>query len=218
MSFLLLCVPAQYLISKYLGNNDIQRAYAMDRFVGSLKHFKSNYLEWDSWMRWCLELPKELLRKFRINLKIVRKMPEECPAVDVRMYRGGKNGYFTESLEIRSPRPKHIKYKLGQVVKNIQTGYRGIIVGWDLEARAPQSWLHENHPKNKLHWRDLPHYLILVDTRDRPSPQKTYEVESNLILLTKTKVFHPDINDYFDGFDGTRYIPRDALNYLYPDD
>lgn len=32
------------------------------------------------------------------------------------------------------------------------------------------------------------------------------------------QVEHPQVWDYFDGFDGSQYVPRSALRHLYPDD
>ena len=52
-------------------------------------------------------------------------------------------------------------------------GYRGVIIGWDETARAPQQWLSEMH-KNNPSWKTQPNYAVLVDTRDRPAPQITY--------------------------------------------
>ena len=52
-------------------------------------------------------------------------------------------------------------------------GYRGVIIGWDETARAPQDWLEQMHKDNPS-WRHQPNYAILVDTRDRPAPQLTY--------------------------------------------
>ena len=41
-----------------------------------------------------------------------------------------------DSPDPRSPRPDHVKYRVGQVIKHKVWGYRGIIVGWDEQARV----------------------------------------------------------------------------------
>ena len=38
------------------------------------------------------------------------------------------------------------------------------------------------------HWRTMPNYSILVDTRDRLAPQITYVPQENLEIATKTQV------------------------------
>lgn len=49
------------------------------------------------------------------------------------------NSYFliTASAIPRNPRPGHIKYRIGQVIRHKQYGYRGVIVGWDATAKVP---------------------------------------------------------------------------------
>ena len=43
--------------------------------------------------------------------------------------------------------------RVGQVVKHKRWGYRGVIIGWDEKARAPESWLREMH-KHEPEWRN----------------------------------------------------------------
>ena len=38
------------------------------------------------------------------------------------------------------------------------------------------------------HWRKLPNYSVLVDTRDRMSPQRTYVAEENIEVVSATRV------------------------------
>jgi len=37
---------------------------------------------------------------------------------------------------VRSPRPPHVKYHIGQVVRHTRFGYRGVIIGWDAVAKV----------------------------------------------------------------------------------
>ena len=64
-------------------------------------------------------------------------------------------------------------------------GYRGVIIGWDETARAPQQWLSEMH-KNNPDWKYQPNYAVLVDTRDRPAPQITYVPQVGVLELVTT--------------------------------
>lgn len=45
-------------------------------------------------------------------------------------------GYFATSLEVREERPSHLRFRVGQVVRHRTLGYRGVIVGWDLQAKV----------------------------------------------------------------------------------
>ncbi|CAL1275952.1 unnamed protein product [Larinioides sclopetarius] len=74
------------------------------------------------------------------------------------------------------------------------------------------------HGKNNKEWRNMPNYSILVDTRDRLSPQLTYVPQVNIDLVKNTKIMHPLLDDHFEGFDGAQYIPRPWLKSLYPQD
>ena len=40
------------------------------------------------------------------------------------------------STEEHSPRPRSVKYRIGQVVRHKVLGYRGVIVGWDAVAKV----------------------------------------------------------------------------------
>jgi hypothetical protein len=38
---------------------------------------------------------------------------------------------LSASTKPRFPRPPHVKYRVGQVIKHKKWGYRGVIIGWD---------------------------------------------------------------------------------------
>ena len=90
---------------------------------------------------------------------------EESLAVEVLSYRD-HHGYFASSTVPRSIRPKYLAYRVGQVVKHKQFGYRGVIIGWDLEAKAPEDWMRYSYSVDAKKYQHSPHYLILVDARD----------------------------------------------------
>ncbi len=105
-----------------------------------------------------------------------------------------------------------------QVVKHKLFGYHGVIVGWDVTARAPEPWLAQMHGSDHPEWRTQPNYAILVDTRDRPVPQLTYVPQENIVIVNQVKVLHPSVDEYFEKFDGSQYLPRPWLKGLYPRD
>lgn len=216
LGLLLLAVPAQYFISKWMSTNESQRSYAIRNLVTSAVGFKEKYLSWKSWQRWCLNILSSVQGSYPQYGQ--SDDPEgESPAVEVMKFRDPK-GYFGGSPEPRSPRPPHIKYRIGQVIKHKRWGYRGVIIGWDETARAPKHWFDANHPPDKPHWQTQPNYAILVDTRDRLTPQMTYVPEENFEILSNVKILHPAIDEYFESFDGAQYLPRPSLRAVYPHD
>lgn len=54
------------------------------------------------------------------------------------------------SLLPRDPRPPYIKFRVGDVIKHRIHGYRGVIIGWDEKAVAPQTWLEKTHKGHKV--------------------------------------------------------------------
>ena len=61
-------------------------------------------------------------------------------------------------------------------------------------------------------------HSLLVDTRDRQAPQMTYVPEENIEVIKGTKILHPKVEDHFETYDGSQYIPRPWLRTLYPYD
>ena len=94
----------------------------------------------------------------------------ESPALEVMKFRETQH-FFGQSTVVRDPKPPHVSFRVGQVVKHKKWGYRGVIIAWDETAKAPAEWLREMHKENK-EWKNQPNYSVLVDTRDRQAPRK----------------------------------------------
>jgi len=189
LAALFLCVPAQLLISQYMGSTESNRTYAISQLVGQWTHIQENWLRVESWKSWCKRLLNLKMRDIMLDPLGLMDPLGECPAVEVFKFRD-KDGYFGQSPEPRDARPPHIQFRVGQVVKHKRWGYRGVIIGWDETARAPASWLEEMHKGNPT-WRGQPNYAVLVDTRDRPAPQITYVPQENLEVVKHTAILHP---------------------------
>lgn len=210
IGLLLAALPAQYLVTMYMSSTKMSREFALQDLIASALTVRDKYLSWDYWQQLCLSLIKDVHYTDADD-------QDESPAVEVLKFRGGDK-HFAYNLEPRSPRPASVFYRVGQVIKHKLSGYRGVIVGWDSVAKAPESWIADNHPADKPHWRKLPHYSVLVDTRDRSEPQMTYVAQENIQIVINVKVIHPDIDDYFEGYDGAQYLPRPWLRHIYPHD
>jgi len=189
LAALFLCVPAQLLISQYMGSTESNRTYAISQLVGQWTHIQENWLRVESWKSWCKRLLNLKMRDIMLDPLGLMDPLGECPAVEVFKFRD-KDGYFGQSPEPRDARPPHVQFRVGQVVKHKRWGYRGVIIGWDETARAPASWLEEMHKGNPT-WRGQPNYAVLVDTRDRPAPQITYVPQENLEVVKHTAILHP---------------------------
>ena len=44
----------------------------------------------------------------------------------------------------------------------------------------------------------MPNYAVLVDTRDRLTPQLAYVVEENINIVHNTRIYHPLVEHYFE--------------------
>ncbi|XP_068923086.1 F-box only protein 21-like isoform X2 [Petaurus breviceps papuanus] len=128
------------------------------------------------------------------------------------------HAYFAEPTQIRSPRPESIQFKVGMVIMHKQLGFSGVIIGWDVEARAPEEWLKQKYPPEKQYLRKSPHYRILVNKSNRIGISTAYVPEENLKVITGYEVFHPDLKAYFSKYDGTKYIMQPWLKQIYPHD
>ncbi|KAK7480727.1 hypothetical protein BaRGS_00027988 [Batillaria attramentaria] len=217
LGLLLLAVPAQYFVTRFVSTPDSNRVLAFRQLLSSAAGFRNKYLTLSAWGQWCQNL-LDLFSSSGIHDYAGHDDPNgESPAVEVLQYKD-RNGYFSTSTEPRSPRLSSVKFHIGQVIRHKRWGYRGVIIGWDPKAVAPEGWLRQNHPPDKKYWREMPNYSILVDTRDRLVPQITYVPQENIEIIVNTQVLHPSIDNYFEAFDGAQYIPRPWLQAVYPHD
>lgn len=143
------------------------------------------------------------------------QLADESPAKEVLKFRDLQNNMFASSAVPRYVRSPNIHFRIGDVVMHKHKHLRGVIVGWDYKAQAPPEYLKELHKTKEV---DQPNYLIAIDTRDRLNPQFTYTPDENLERLTNVRVIHPYLDEYFEFFDGSRYISRPWLQAVYPKD
>ena len=86
------------------------------------------------------------------------------------------------------------RFRPGQLVRHVRYGYRGVVVAWDAECQAPESWYHSNRTQPLRH---QPWYHVLVDGSDTT----TYAAQDSLDEdLSDLPVRHPLVDTYFDGF------------------
>lgn len=231
VALILVAIPLQFLLSYSLtANMEVSKAAGLEeRF--STRLFTDHFTTWLS-----LELWRQLyLQRVKLGLvgepspgRLYRDTLDprgECPAVEVFKFRSPQ-GHYAMSHVPRNNR-NGVNFRVGNIVQHRIKGYRGVVVGWDHRARAPQEWFKAHYDSDKVlaaHIRQEPHYAILVDTRDRNPPQMVYVPQHLLVRFSLSlsspfdQVVHPVMDDYFVHFNGLNYVPRPWLRALYPKD
>ncbi|OQR76152.1 hypothetical protein BIW11_07961 [Tropilaelaps mercedesae] len=236
IAFILAAIPLQFFLSYKLSKNvDHQKSSMEERFSSRL--FTDHFTTWLS-----LELWRQLyVQRVRLGLlgdvsprRLYPDTPDpkgECPAVEVMRFRHPQ-GYYAMSHVPRGNR-NGVNFRVGNIVQHRISGYRGVVVGWDLQARAPHDWFKSHYDPDEVltaHIKSEPHYSVLVDIRDRSPPQMVYVPQHLLIryqlpqIAASTpraafeQVIHPVLEDYFVDFNGLNYVPRPWLRALYPRD
>lgn len=102
--------------------------YFAYRISKSLTLFSGGILEWEKW-------PEKIANWTRSLILFLDDDDGECPAEEVIKFQD-KNGHFGTSTVPRTPRPKHIKFKVGQVIRHKLWNYRGVIIGWDEKMKV----------------------------------------------------------------------------------
>ncbi|XP_034247453.1 uncharacterized protein LOC117649111 [Thrips palmi] len=223
VALLLACVPLQYLLSQ---NMELEESSTLGRIMATdFQYLRDNWLSSESWAKAAFDSVQFLLRGVlpdsSLNTFYGTIGENESPAYEVLRFRQ-ERGYFSSSLSVRWKRPSHIQFRVGQVVKHRSEGYTGVIIGWDLKARASETWLVREYGDLQA-LRSWPHYAVLVDERDpistsTMSPEATYVVQQELELMPNTEVQHAMLENYFAVYDGGQYIAQDWLKNLYPKD
>ena len=60
------------------------------------------------------------------------------------------------------------------------------------------------------------HYIMRH--RDRYDQYKELLLQENMEVVKHTKILHPSVEDYFENFDGSQYLPRPWLRSIYSRD
>lgn len=134
--------------------------------ISQFYDFKSNYMSLESWKKWyvsLLTIDSNRANRGKSSSSSSRKQSQgggegesnneetwsgadsdDELAIEVLKYRKALTD-FGESAVTRAPRPSSVHFRVGQVVKHKQLDLKGVIIGWDDRAQAPNSWLHRNY-------------------------------------------------------------------------
>uniref|UniRef100_A0A8C8SJ54 Hemimethylated DNA-binding domain-containing protein n=1 Tax=Pelusios castaneus TaxID=367368 RepID=A0A8C8SJ54_9SAUR len=210
LSALLSALPAQYFISQWYGTDSVQRLQKTERIIGYWNSFSKSYLSLDAWTDrlklWISKISHHFRSWYYGNRRTQDGEDEQI------------HTYFAASVYIRSPKPESVQFNVGQVIVHRRLGYSGVIVGWDVKARAPEEWLQHNYPPEKQGLRETPHYLILINGPDRFDKSVVYVAEEEITIIMGLEVHHPDLLTYFSRYDGSKYIMQPWLRTFYPHD
>ncbi|NXY83044.1 FBX21 protein, partial [Alcedo cyanopectus] len=218
---LLSALPAQYFISQWYGTDSAQRIQITERLlIASWSSFTKSCLSLDAWADrlklWLSKTRNDLnigpfilhFRSWYIGEKKTRSGDSEAE----------NHFHFAESTHVRSPKPEYIQFSVGQVIVHKRLGYSGVIVGWDAKANTPEGWLHHEHLPEKQDLKDTPHYRILINKVNGFGKSTAYIPEEEITVIMGLKVHHPDMETYFSGYDGSKYIMQPWLKKIYPHD
>jgi len=94
-------------------------------------------------------------------------------------------------------------FTLGSLVRHRRYSYRGVIVAYDTECRAPESWYASNQTQPP---RQQPWYHVLVNATETA----TYAAQDSLLVDTEgLPISHPLLEVYFDAWESGRYLRND---------
>ena len=105
------------------------------------------------------------------------------------------------------------KFGIGQVVRHRLFSFRGVIFDVDPVFNNTEEWWN-SIPEEIRPRKDQPFYHLLAENED--TEYVAYVSEQNLLVDdTGEPVRHPQVRDYFDGFDSRRksYLPRDRHHH-----
>ena len=97
------------------------------------------------------------------------------------------------------------KFHVGQIVDHLRFGYRGVVFEVDPEFALSAEWYEAVATSRPP--KDQPWYHVLVDQ----GQHTTYVAERHLAASDNlAQIDHPELGNYFGGFDGRRYLTRNA--------
>jgi len=132
--------------------------------------------------------------------------------------------HFATSTHPRRRRPDGLLYRVGHIIFHRQMEVRGVVMGWDLVAKAPLSWLKQVYGVVNTDVYEEPHYTVICDTS-----QGVVTVENEVHYFAQSlidndsgggAINNPLLEKVFAGFDVDtgRYKLTKQLRRLYPRD
>ncbi|PIK39367.1 hypothetical protein BSL78_23793 [Apostichopus japonicus] len=152
LGIILLIVPVQYFITqRWKPASRTTQQQSLKELIKQLKSWKDSIFSKATWQKWFKDAQSYIVSYKDSAVEKARQYATTSPAhayeegaeatleeaVKKILKERDPTGNFGASAIPRNPRPGHIKYRIGQVIRHKQYGYRGVIVGWDATAKVP---------------------------------------------------------------------------------
>ncbi|WP_206241253.1 heat shock protein HspQ [Novosphingobium terrae] len=109
------------------------------------------------------------------------------------------------------PRASHASFAIGDVVRHREYDFRGVVFDIDPVFANSEEW-YESIPKDLRPRRDQPYYHLFAENED--GAYIAYVSQQNLLEDSETgPVDHPQLEQIFEDFDGSRYPLRRAMSH-----
>ncbi|KAM9355470.1 uncharacterized protein KZ484_013593 isoform 2-T3 [Pholidichthys leucotaenia] len=207
---LLSAVPAQYLISRWVGSTQVQRYHATTRLLRIWKEWRASHLNVSAWVDWTSQQMTELMSM--VGLAQEDQIAQESPPMEAMIFDNDQ-GFFGASKMVRSPHPPFVFLKVGEVVMEREGHMIGVVVSWDPELRAPPEWVNKETIAERT-----PHYKVLFSGPVPSSVIIAYLPQTQLARISGIRPDIPTLENYFTHFNGNRFIMRPWLRQLFPED
>ena len=94
------------------------------------------------------------------------------------------------------------KFQIGQIVRHRLFSFRGVIFDVDPQFNNTEEW-YNSIPAEARPRKDQPYYHLLAENDE--TEYVAYVSEQNLLAdETRDPVRHPQVRDYFNGFDAKK--------------
>mgnify|MGYP004004684249 FL=1 len=106
------------------------------------------------------------------------------------------------------------KFEIGMPVKHRVYGFRGVIFDVDPIFNNTEEWW-ESIPEDVRPRKNQPYYHLLAETPEpERSPYIAYVSEQNLVPeeWDDDPISHPELEEFFEGMEDGRFIPRQKAN------
>ncbi len=99
-----------------------------------------------------------------------------------------------------APLAPEVRFSVGQLVRHLRYGYRGVVVHCDPFCQASEAWYQANQTQPE---RNQPWYHVLVDG----ASTVTYAAQTSLEADdSEQPVEHPLVDPFFSEFAGEHYV------------
>lgn len=162
------------------------------------------------------------------NVEAAQEMARHVPHLSDLQRRITLQLQAQQDAEDSRFRKSGLKFRVGDIVRHVKYGYRGLIWGWDTECRASPEWVYQMGINSLPRGSKQPFYQTLVDCRDRPGDQSTYVAQENLEPLPREAsqsdedylIDNQQVGELFEGITAGygRYTPNRFRASLFPQD